>query len=76
MRRYLIGQDYDGRWSLTFDRATVGPFSTEDDAAATAIVLARNVVATGTPAEVVLMSAAAESRVVWNSGATGSASTN
>jgi hypothetical protein len=41
MRRYLIGQDDDGRWSLSFERATVGAFTNEDDTAAAAIVLAR-----------------------------------
>jgi hypothetical protein len=74
MRRYLIGQDDDGRWSLSFERATVGAFSSEDDTAAAAIVLARKAVATGTPAEVVIMSGTGEGRVVWNSGATVSVS--
>jgi hypothetical protein len=54
-------------WSLSFDRATVGPFSCEDDAASAAIALARNVIATGTPAEVLVLSGGVDCRVVWKS---------
>jgi hypothetical protein len=63
LRQFIIRQDGDGRWSLSFDRATVGPFSCEDDA----IALARNVIATGAPAEVLVLSGGGDSRVVWKS---------
>jgi hypothetical protein len=67
MRQIIIREGDDGRWSLSFERATVGPFSCEDDAATTAIALARNVIATGTPAEVLVLSEGVDGRVIWKS---------